>query len=214
MSAAEQLLLPRRHSWPCVLDVGPLRLRPLQRADAGAWQEVRERNDEWLRPWDATTPPGFAQEFTTFRGMVATLNRRARAHAALPWALEWRGVNPRPLIGQVVVSSILLGSGRWGQAGYWVDQELAGHGLAPTALAAACDYAWRVMRVHRVEVAIQPANARSLRVVQKLGFRAEGLRPNYIHIDGEWRDHLIFALNEDEVPEGLLSRRPAVQMIL
>ena len=44
------------------------------------------------------------------------------------------------------------------------------------------------------------------RVVAKLGFRPEGLRPRYLHIDGDWRDHLVFALNAEEVPEGLLRR--------
>jgi ribosomal-protein-alanine N-acetyltransferase len=43
-------------------------------------------------------------------------------------------------------------------------------------------------------------------VVEKLGFREEGIRPRYLHIDGGWRDHLVFALTADEVPEGLLRR--------
>ena len=62
------------------------------------------------------------------------------------------------------------------------------------------------MGLHRIEIAIRPENVRSLRVVAKLGFRPEGLRPRYLHIDGDWRDHLVFALNAEEVPEGLLRR--------
>ena len=46
----------------------------------------------------------------------------------------------------------------------------------------------------------------SRRVVEKLGFRPEGLRPAYLHIDGDWRDHLSFALTSDEVPGGVLAR--------
>jgi ribosomal-protein-alanine N-acetyltransferase len=64
-----------------------------------------------------------------------------------------------------------------------------------------------------MEVAIRPENHASLRVVEKLGFRPEGLRPNYLHIDGEWRDHLLFALNADEVPEGLLTRWKATRLV-
>ena len=70
----------------------------------------------------------------------------------------------------------------------------------------AVDYCFRSMRLHRIEIAIRPENVRSLRVVAKLGFRPEGLRPRYLHIDGDWRDHLVFALNAEEVPEGLLRR--------
>ena len=59
-------------------------------------------------------------------------------------------------------------------------------------------------------MAIRPENANSLRVVEKLGFRAEGLRPAYMHVNGAWRDHLMFALHAEEVgPAGLLGRLPA-----
>jgi ribosomal-protein-alanine N-acetyltransferase len=58
----------------------------------------------------------------------------------------------------------------------------------------------------RIEIAIRPENTKSLRVVEKLQFRPEGIRPRYLHIDGDWRDHLVFALNSEEVPEGLLRR--------
>ena len=67
------------------------------------------------------------------------------------------------------------------------------------------------MQLHRIEIAIRPENAKSLRVVEKLSFRPEGLRPRYLHIDGDWRDHLVFALNAEEVPEGLLRRWESVQ---
>ena len=62
------------------------------------------------------------------------------------------------------------------------------------------------MGLHRVEINVRPENSASLRVVDKLGFRAEGLRENYLHIDGEWRDHLTYALCDEDVPEGVLAR--------
>ncbi len=79
-------------------------------------------------------------------------------------------------------------------------------GIIPTAVAMATDYCFAVLGLHRMEVAIRPENEKSLRVVRKLGFRHEGLRPRYLHIDGEWRDHEIFALHSEEVPGGLLAR--------
>ena len=109
-------------------------------------------------------------------------------------------------MGQLTVSGIVGGSAAWGQIGYWVDQRVAGRGIVPTAVALATDYCFDVLRLHRIEVAIRPENTRSLRVVAKLGFRPEGLRPRYLHIDGDWRDHLVFALNAEEVPGGLLQR--------
>jgi len=63
------------------------------------------------------------------------------------------------------------------------------------------------MGLHRVEVNIRPENAASLRVVEKLGFRDEGLRERYLHIDGAWRDHRTFALTVEDIrPEGLEAR--------
>src|SRR5919112_417811 len=112
----------------------------------------------------------------------------------------------RQLVGQLTVSGIVGGSASWGQIGYWIDQRYAGRGIIPTAVALAVDYCFEVMKLHRIEIAIRPENTKSLRVVAKLGFRPEGLRPRYLHIDGDWRDHLVFALTAEEVPEGLVRR--------
>ena len=76
----------------------------------------------------------------------------------------------------------------------------------PTAVALATDHCFRGLNLHRVEINIRPENAPSLAVVRKLGFRDEGLRKKFLHIDGKWTDHRTFALLEDEVPEGVLSR--------
>ena len=92
-------------------------------------------------------------------------------------------------------------------AGYWVDEDVAGRGITPTALALAGDYAFDVLGLHRVEVNIRPENANSIAVVRKLGFRDEGIRLAYLHIDGAWRDHRSFALTaEDLGGRPLLSR--------
>lgn len=89
--------------------------------------------------------------------------------------------------------------------GYWVDSARAGRGLAPTAVALATDFCFRDLGLHRMEINIRPENRASLRVVEKLGFRDEGLRPRYLHIAGQWADHRSFALTEEEVPRGLLT---------
>ena len=90
--------------------------------------------------------------------------------------------------------------------GYWVDRDRAGRGIAPTAVAMATDHCFRVLGLHRMEINIRPENSPSLRVVEKLGFRDEGYRERYLHINGEWADHRSFALTAEEVPEGLLRR--------
>lgn len=191
--------------WPVVLQHGAVRLRPLRRSDRRAWRRLREENAAWLRPWEATSPD---QELAprTFGQMVRDLDRQARAGRAVPLAIEHEGA----LAGQLTISGIMWGSMRSAQAGYWVDQARAGRGVAPTALALAIDHCLLEMRLHRVEVNIRPENAASLRVVEKLGLRDEGLRRELLHIDGAWRDHRSFAVTASEAPEGVLLRLRSV----
>ncbi|HKA68451.1 MAG TPA: GNAT family protein [Actinomycetes bacterium] len=194
--------------WPAKLSEGRVRLRPIQVRDAEAWYELRARNHAWLTSWEATTPGGASQQLT-FKQMVRRLRREARAGRVLPFAVLYEG----KLVGQLTVANIIWGSVCSASMGYWVDQRHAGRGIIPTAVALATDHCFKVVGLHRMEVAIRPENHASLRVVEKLGFRSEGLRPNYLHIDGEWRDHLLFALNAEEVPEGLLARWKATRLV-
>ena len=110
------------------------------------------------------------------------------------------------MVGQLTVSSITWGSARWAQMGYWIDEGHAGRGIIPAAVAMACDHCFRVLRLHRVEIAIRPENVASLRVVEKLGFQRIGLARRYLHINGLWRDHELFALTVEDVPEGVRTR--------
>ncbi len=90
--------------------------------------------------------------------------------------------------------------------GYWVAEEFAGRNITTISVAMATDVCFTELNLHRIEICIRPENHASLRVVEKLGFRYEGLRRRYIHIDGDWRDHYAFALVREEVPHGVLDR--------
>lgn len=189
-------------SWPARLRDGHVELRPLRLRDATAWREVRSRNARWLRPWEATTPLSEHDVPSTYGAMVRRLRAEARDGRTMPFALTYEGT----FIGQVTVGGIARGSLLSAYIGYWVDQRYAGRGIMPTAVALATDHCFTAAGLHRVEINIRPENAASLRVVEKLGFRAEGLREHYLHIDGGWRDHLTFALCAEDVPDGLMAR--------
>ena len=90
--------------------------------------------------------------------------------------------------------------------GYWVDQAVAGRGVMPTALALVVDHCFGPARLHRIEANIRPENVASKRVVEKLGFRDEGLHHRYLAIDGAYRDHIGYAVTVEDVPEGMLRR--------
>ena len=184
------------------LSHGPVTLRPLERSDQDAWKEVRRRNAAWLNQWEATRPPGDDLPPLTFRAMVRDLRRQAKEGRSLPLALLVDG----EFAGQVTVSNIVGGSARFGSVGYWIDQRHAGRGHVPVAVALTVDHCLFAMGLHRLEIAIRPENTASLRVVEKLGVREIGYAPRFLHIDGQWRDHRLFAVTVEEVPGGLLAR--------
>lgn len=193
--------------WPVTLTCGELVLRPIRYRDRKEWTEVRSRNRDWLAPWEASNPmPG--GELPSYRQMVRSLNIQAAQGTALPFVItEWTpGFREPVIIGQLTVSSIVWGSAMMATLGYWVDRSHAGRGIAPTAVAMATDHCFGALGLHRMEINIKPDNGPSLRVVEKLGFRDEGYRPRFLHINGEWADHRSFALTSEEVPEGILNR--------
>jgi len=183
-------------------------LRPLASTDAVAWTEVRRRSAGWLSPWDATNPPESGDEPLSFRGMVRHYRAEWRSGRSLALAVVVRG----EFVGQVTLGGMAWGSLRSAYVGYWIDQSYAGHGYIPRAVALVSDYALTSLGLHRIEINIRPENRASLRVVEKLGFRYEGLRRRYLHIDGDWRDHSSYALCADELPPGgLIARARASQ---
>jgi [ribosomal protein S5]-alanine N-acetyltransferase len=190
------------------LSDGPVGVRLLRVRDAAAWTEVRNRNEEWLSPWEGRVPRApdvpWAQRHTAgvFVGMVRQQRREARLGRALPFAITYEGA----LVGQVTVGSIVRGAFDSGFLGYWVDGRVAGRGVMPTAVALVVDHCFRTVGLHRVNANVRPENTASRRVVEKLGFREEGLHLRYLFIDGAWRDHVAYALTVEDVPEGLLAR--------
>ncbi|QXQ09213.1 GNAT family N-acetyltransferase [Paeniglutamicibacter sp. Y32M11] len=193
--------------WPVSLQGPRVLLRPMRRRDKAEWTALRRANADWLTPWDATLPDGAGYP-ANFSAMVSTQNRAARQGQCLPWAITLPSLHVRsaPIIGQLTVSTIAWGAARSGSIGYWIDAQHAGAGLTPEAVAVAVDHCFLTMGLHRIEINIRPQNAPSLRLVEKLGFRDEGLRKDFLHINGAWADHQSFALTAPEIPRGLLAR--------
>lgn len=197
--------MTRHPGWPARLE-GPagtgLVLRSLRRSDAAAWREVRERNRPWLSPWDATPPPGGQPRPASYSVVVRDLLGQARAGRSLPFVIEVDG----DFAGQVTISNVVRGSAQFASIGYWIDSALAGRGLVPLAVAMAIDHGFGEVGLHRIEICVRPENTNSLRVVEKLGLDQIGFAPRFLHIDGAWRDHRIFAVTTEECPDGMVAR--------
>jgi [ribosomal protein S5]-alanine N-acetyltransferase len=179
---------------------GPVGIRLVRARDARVLQNELLSNRSWLRPWEATSPDG-PVSFDMRLG-VRRLLQQHRDGLGVPFVMEYDG----HVAGQLNVWGIARGSLATATIGYWVSERFAGKNITPTSVALATDLCFQEMRLHRMEICIRPENKASLRVVEKLGFRYEGLRRRYIHIDGDWRDHYAFALVREEVADGVLAR--------
>ena len=185
----------RDHSWPITLSGSEIYLAPLRFRDRKKWLRVRAENREWLAPWEATLPyiPGsdnesLRKELPSFFRLVRTLNRESRDVRSISFAI-WSGNN---LIGQISMGGIILGALRGAHIGYWIDRSYAGRGYTTQAVNLLTEYGFSVLALHRIEINLRPENAASRRVAEKAGYVFEGERPRYLHIDGDWRDHISF----------------------
>lgn len=178
-------------------------LRPLRaRADRREFLALRAENAAWTRPWDSTAP-GAGAVSMKFAQLVRYQDREAHEGRLLPFAVEVDGA----LAGQMHLFGISRGALLSAAAGYWIGERYAGRSITPYALALLVDHAVGAAALHRVEVNIRPDNHASLRVVEKLGLREEGLRKRYLHINGSWHDHLTFAVTtEDMAGESMVDR--------
>ncbi|AKU15874.1 GNAT family N-acetyltransferase [Luteipulveratus mongoliensis] len=186
-------------NWPVALEGVHngtiIRLRGLRgRKDRKAFMGLRRDNAEWTKRWDSTSPyPRMRQ--VSYAHMVREQEREAKAGRLLPLMIDLDG----RMTGQIHLFNIVRGALQSGSIGYWIDERAAGRGVVPFALAMVIDHAFGPMGLHRVEVNIRPDNAKSLRVVDKLGLRDEGVRRAYLHIDNEWHDHRSFALTLEDL---------------
>ena len=182
--------------WPVTLTEGQLVLRPLRLRDRRAWREVRKRNKQWLSQWDATMPAEgqiVGQRPPNYNMMMRIMKKEAREGRALPFAIEFEG----KFVGQLTVGGIWGGSSRGAFFGYWIDESVAGRGLMTKSVELATDYCLNTMMLHRIEINVRPENAASCAVALKAGFTKESYRPSYLHIDGDWRDHIGFVRFRD-----------------
>jgi ribosomal-protein-alanine N-acetyltransferase len=190
--------------WPARLAWGPVEVHPLRRRDAAEWSRLRLANEAWLSPWEPTAAVAWRDRHSpaAYRAMRRVVAHRARMGTSLPLAVRVEG----RLAGQVTVDNIVRGALRSGYLGYWIDRSVAGRGMASLAVALVCDHAFTQVGLHRLQADIRPENLPSQRLVERLGFRQEGLLRRYLDIDGDWRDHLAYALLAEDVPGGVLAR--------
>jgi len=169
-------------------------LRGPQMADYAAWAELREASRKFLTPWEPTWP---SDDLTrpAFRQRLRRYAEDMRTDQAYPFFLFRTEDNA--LVGGLALANIRRGVAQAGSLGYWIGAPYARRGYMTAAVAALIPYAFTTLRLHRLEAACIPTNAASISLLEKTGFEREGYAREYLCINGQWQDHLLFARLKD-----------------
>ncbi len=165
-------------------------LRPPVHADFRPWVALRETSADFLTPWE----PTWAQDHLTrksFTNRVYWAGRSIRTGTAYPFFLIRRGDNA--LLGAITLDNLRRGPAQSGTLGYWIGEPFARHGYMTEAIAALTHYAFAKLDLSRIEAACLPENAASRGVLEKAGFKYEGVAQSYLQIAGRWRNHVLYA---------------------
>ncbi|MEO3998455.1 GNAT family protein [Mesorhizobium sp. CAU 1732] len=170
-------------------------LRVPQSSDYHEWAALRRESRGFLEPWE---PQWSSDELERagWRRRVKRYREEYEAGSAIAF-LIFETVQRR-LIGGITIGNIRYGVSQSAQIGYWMGERYAGQGYMQDAIQVLISHAFGAMRLHRIEAACIPANARSIRVLEKAGFAREGLLRSYLRINGIWQDHFIYSLIADE----------------
>ena len=182
-----------------VLQGDAVYLRYPQMSDFSHWSALRDESREFLAPWE---PTWAADELTrsAFRRRIRRYQREIRSDLAYPFFVFRKDDNL--LMGGCTLSNVRRGVTQSAAIGYWIGERYARHGHMYAALTAIIPFAFQVLALHRIEAACIPENGASRALLLKVGFREEGRARRYLQINGEWRDHVLFALLEDDPPVG------------
>lgn len=175
-----------------------LTLRPPRYSDFEKWREVRLASRAFLAPFE----PAWADNELTANGFRARIRRYAKEASEQSGytfflMLDDNGRTEPELAGGITVSNVRRRAAQSASLGYWMGAEHAGKGLMTRGVCLILAFVFGELRLHRLEAACLPHNSASIRVLEKNGFRKEGVAESYLLINGKWQDHVLFALTHE-----------------
>ncbi|AKA96270.1 alanine acetyltransferase [Corynebacterium ulcerans] len=181
-----------------------VRLRPLQLSDGASWRMMRLSDREILEPVEPTVVDSWetAHSSRMWRSFFFSIRQLADMGNAVPFAIELEG----KFVGQLTLGGIQHGAISECWIGYWVHSSYAGQGIATAACGLGVDHAFKRVGLHRVTATFLPENVASRKILEANGFREEGYLQRNLHIFGEWRDHFLVALTDDEFHQDAVTR--------
>lgn len=165
-------------------------LRLPQHSDFRAWASLRDESRSFLAQWE----PVWSDDHLTRKAFTNRVYWAARAFGggtAVPLFLIRRA--DEVLLGAVTVDNIRRGPAQAGTVGYWIGARFARQGYMSEALRAVIHHSFNALDLSRLESACLPENAASRGVLEKCGYKYEGVAQSYLQINGRWRNHVLYA---------------------
>ena len=191
---------PARTASPVRLYGRRVILRPLAASDFRSWSEVRQRNADWLTVWEPSRPIHQPDPVTDRTAFAARCQQRDRDRGT-GTAYQFGLFVDQQVTGEVNLNNVIRGAMQSGTIGYWIDQRHAGQSYVAEAVVVVLQFAFEQLMLHRIEICIVPRNTRSHRIMEKLQIRDEGVAERYLEINGNWEDHIRFAMTSEEWDE-------------
>ena len=167
-----------------------LDLRLPQLSDHKNWSQLRFESKEFLTPWE----PTWSHDHLLRRPFISRVNwakRSIQNGTAIPLFIINR--NEGALIGAITLDNIRRGPNQTATMGYWIGLPYVRKGFMSEAISALVHYAFGTLDISRIESACLPENTPSRKVLEKCGFKYEGVAQAYIQIDGRWRTHVLYS---------------------
>ncbi|HUU65759.1 MAG TPA: GNAT family protein [Methyloceanibacter sp.] len=178
-----------------VIESGRVMLRTPQMADYPAWAELRASSREFLMPWEPLWAPDELSR-ASFRRRVRHYLRDLREDVG--YALFIYATATDALVGGLTLCNVRRGVTQSCTLGYWIGANHAQQGYMTAAVRAIVPFVFDSLELHRLEAACLPTNTASIRLLEKTGFKREGLARRYLRINGVWQDHLLYALLDSD----------------
>lgn len=172
------------------LETERLTLRPPAHADFTPWSLLRRESEAFLTPWEPSWSPDHLSR-KAFTNRVYWASRSINMGTALPLFLIRR--EDQAIVGAITLDNIRRGPAQAGTLGYWVGERFARHGYMSEAIAAMVHHAFEKMGLSRIEAACLPENTASRGLLERSGFKYEGVAQSYLQINGRWRTHVLYA---------------------
>jgi len=160
-------------------------------SDFEEWVFLRKKSEKFLGPWEPERVKNF-YSLQSFKARIKWSKNKHLENKALPVFIFRR--EDEALIGAITLDNIRRGPSQSGSVGYWIGEPFAKKGYMSEALYSIVFHAFRELDLSRIEAATLPENKASRRLLEKVGFKYEGVAQSYLQIAGRWRNHVLYSL--------------------